>query len=157
MPVPSFGHLALPMELKPPEVDIVVDPKGESSEDRKKQGFEHQSDKAKEARGQLSTYTLHQFQHRECAHAFSVFIFGTQARLLHTDHSGILVTEAFDYTKGSLFTEFLWRLDRALDCDGGRDAGVDTSTTSRSQKRWLKDRIAVDNSHSQWLNGSSDG
>ncbi|KZV71574.1 hypothetical protein PENSPDRAFT_630079 [Peniophora sp. CONT] len=132
MPVPSFGDLALPMELKPPDVEIVVDPKGESPEDRKKEGFEHQTGPAIEARGQLSTYTLHQFQHRECAHAFSVFIFGTQARLLHTDHSGILVTEAFDYTKGSLFTEFLWRLDRALDSDEGRDAGVDTSVTPLS-------------------------
>ncbi|VDC00969.1 unnamed protein product [Peniophora sp. CBMAI 1063] len=133
VPKPSFEALRLPIELKPPAVDIVVNPTGKTSEERKKEGFEHQTAEAIEARGQLSSYTLHQFQHQDCTHAFSVLIFGLQARLLRTDHSGVIVTEAFDYTKGDLFTEFLWRFDRALDGDGTGKAGVDTSVTPLAQ------------------------
>ncbi|VDC06334.1 unnamed protein product [Peniophora sp. CBMAI 1063] len=128
-PKPAFEVLRLPIELKPPAVDIVVNPTAKSSEERKTQGFEHQTPEAVEARGQLSSYTVHQFQHQDCTHAFSVLIFGLQARLLRTDHSGVIVTEAFDYTKGDLFTEFLWRLDRAVGGDGTDEAGVDKSVT----------------------------
>ncbi|VDC04366.1 unnamed protein product [Peniophora sp. CBMAI 1063] len=130
-PTPSFEALRLPIELKPPGVDIVVDPAvGKSSEQRKQHGFEHQTADAVEARGQLACYTVHQFQHQDCIRTFSVLIFGMKARLLHTDHSGIIVTEAFDYTGGDLFTDFLWRLDRALDGNGTSEAGVDTSVTA---------------------------
>ncbi|KZV72498.1 hypothetical protein PENSPDRAFT_683725 [Peniophora sp. CONT] len=121
--VPSFTNLGVAMEMKPELDDIVVDPTGTTAEERAQEGFEHQVDKAVRARGQISSYALHQFQHQECTHVISVVLFENEARLLRFDHSGVVVSERFDYTKGSIFTEFLWRLDRAL----GKGLGVDTS------------------------------
>ncbi|VDC04238.1 unnamed protein product [Peniophora sp. CBMAI 1063] len=127
--VPSFTNLAVAMELKPEGDDVVVDPKGLTPEERAEEGFEHQIDAAVAARGQISSYALHQFQHQDCTHVISVVLFETEARLLRFDHSGVVVTERFDYTKGSIFTEFLWRLDRAL----GAKVDVDSSVTSLTE------------------------
>ena len=111
--------------MKPETDDIVVDPTGVTPEERAEEGFEHQIDAAVSARGQISSYALHQFQHQECTSVISVVLFETEARLLRFDHSGVVVTERFDYTKGSTFTEFLWRLDRSL----GKQSDVDLSVT----------------------------
>ncbi|VDC00968.1 unnamed protein product [Peniophora sp. CBMAI 1063] len=125
--IPSFSNLRLAVELKLESQDIVVDPRGTTPEERQTEGFEHQVLAAIRARGQLAHYALQHFQHQERSHVWSLVFIGLEARLLRFDHSGVLVSERFDWTTGSTLTEILWRLDRSFDCDAGLDEGVDTS------------------------------
>lgn len=127
--IPGFDNLAVPVELKPEADDIVVDPRGTTPEERKLEGFEHQSEDAVHARGQVCDYALHLFQHQERSHVWALVFLGFEARLLRFDHSGVIVSERFD-VNGPLLTEVLWRLDRSFDRGAGRDEGADTSVTS---------------------------
>ncbi|KIJ13561.1 hypothetical protein PAXINDRAFT_13524 [Paxillus involutus ATCC 200175] len=87
--------------------------------------FESQSAKAKEIRGQLTSYAIahhaHQFRH----FSFSVFVFGTQARFIRWDPSAVVVTEQFDYNeKPEIMAKFFWQFSHLPQALRGRDMSV---------------------------------
>ncbi|VDB91500.1 unnamed protein product [Peniophora sp. CBMAI 1063] len=111
---PDFATMRLPIELKRKIEDIVVNGNAKwTSAQRKQQGLPHQTAPAIHARGQSSSYALNQQQQQALTQSWSMVIAGETARILIFDHSGVIVTESFDWKTGSVFTEFLWRLERA--------------------------------------------
>ncbi|KIJ10162.1 hypothetical protein PAXINDRAFT_172239 [Paxillus involutus ATCC 200175] len=87
--------------------------------------FESLSTKAKEIRGQLTSYAIahhaHQFRH----FSFSVFVFGTQARFIRWDPSAVVVTEQFDYNeKPEIMAKFFWQISHLPQALRGRDMSV---------------------------------
>ncbi|KAF8836968.1 hypothetical protein BDN67DRAFT_249164 [Paxillus ammoniavirescens] len=87
--------------------------------------FESQSAKAKEIRGQLTSYAIahhgHQFRH----FSFSVFVFGTQARFMRWDASAVVVTEQFDYNENpEIMAKFFWQFSHLPPALRGRDMSV---------------------------------
>ncbi|KZV69778.1 hypothetical protein PENSPDRAFT_608208 [Peniophora sp. CONT] len=123
--VSDFASLRLPVELKRKLEDIVVDGYAKwTSAQRKEQGLPHQTAPAIHARGQTASYALNQQQQQALTHSYSAVIAGETARVLVFDHSGVIVTESFPWKTGSVFTEFLWRLERASDKVIGLDDSV---------------------------------
>jgi hypothetical protein len=68
---------------------------------------------ARDTRGQLTTYLncMQVAQHR--THGFGVLIAKDTCRLLRHTHSGIEVTQSFNYTKTAYLQTFFWRLSHA--------------------------------------------
>ncbi|KZV72405.1 hypothetical protein PENSPDRAFT_362900 [Peniophora sp. CONT] len=123
---PDFTRMKVAAEFKLLPQDPVVDADPEwTPEQRKEQGYVHQTANAIHARGQATSYALHSFSYKPRTHVTSLVIMGRWARLLRYDHSGVVVTERFDWraNKGRLLADFLSRVEHA----NAREDGVDDS------------------------------
>lgn len=74
-------------------------------------------------RGQLICYNLHQFREQPRIFSFQLLLIDKYARLIRWDRSGAVVTEAFDWTTGTLLSEFLTRFAAA----SSKERGIDTT------------------------------
>ncbi|VDC00191.1 unnamed protein product [Peniophora sp. CBMAI 1063] len=124
---PKWERMRVTMEFKLLAEDVVVDPDTEVEEaERKLQGVVHQTERAHLARGQASTYVLHQFGRQSRTSVTSILILENWARLLRYDHAGVVVSERFDWraNDGELLAEFLSRLEHGTPQEEGIDDSV---------------------------------
>ncbi|KIP08544.1 hypothetical protein PHLGIDRAFT_60326, partial [Phlebiopsis gigantea 11061_1 CR5-6] len=70
--------------------------------------FERNSEKGRKTRGQLAKYADGQFSQQHRCFLWQIIICGNLARIIRWDHSGALVSEAFDYIRTHYLAEFLW-------------------------------------------------
>ncbi|KAI0273356.1 hypothetical protein BC834DRAFT_204192 [Gloeopeniophorella convolvens] len=69
---------------------------------------------------------VHRVQFR--AFSFAVALFGSKARLLRWDRSGIIYTDLFEWVDSDTLFEFFWRFDHLSDADRGYDTTVRSVT-----------------------------
>ncbi|VDC07971.1 unnamed protein product [Peniophora sp. CBMAI 1063] len=140
---PKWERMRVTMEFKLLVEDVVVDPDTEVEEAvRKLQGVVHQAEKAHLARGQASTYVLHQFGRQSRTSVTSILILENWARLLRYDHAGVVVSERFDWraNDGELLADFLSRLEHGTPQDEGIDDSVgDLSAFGGEDSEVVKD------------------
>ncbi|VDC07238.1 unnamed protein product [Peniophora sp. CBMAI 1063] len=140
---PKWERMRVTMEFKLLIEDVVVDPDTEVEEVvRKLQGVVHQTERAHLARGQASTYVLHQFGRQSRTAVTSILILENWARLLRYDHAGVVVSERFDWraNDGELLAEFLSRLEHGTPQEEGIDDSVgDLSAFGGEDSEVVKD------------------
>ncbi|GJE94212.1 hypothetical protein PsYK624_103800 [Phanerochaete sordida] len=84
------------------------------------------TDVARKDRGKLYNYVREQFARSPRVCVFQLLIFGTYARILCYDKSGVLVTERFDFHEyPELLAEFLWRYSHSSRSQRGWDTTVE--------------------------------
>lgn len=75
--------------------------------------FAKNDEELERIRGPLTAYATEVFDHQHRTHIFQLLVCGRRARFIFWDHSGALVSDAFDYTdKSELLVEFFWRYNR---------------------------------------------
>ncbi|VDC07972.1 unnamed protein product [Peniophora sp. CBMAI 1063] len=124
---PMWERMRVTVEFKPESEDAVVDPDAKwTTAERKQKSVVHQTPRAIHARGQASTYVLHQFTYQPRTNVTSLMILGKWARLLRYDHAGVVASERFDWraNDGALLAEFLSRLEHATPQEEGFDDSV---------------------------------
>jgi hypothetical protein len=87
--------------------------------------FESETVKGTECRGQLASHATEWCSRQHRTFAFSVLIFGSEARLIRWDHSAVIVTEKFNYKVNfQPLIDFLWYFCHLNDADWGKDGSV---------------------------------
>ncbi|VDC07239.1 unnamed protein product [Peniophora sp. CBMAI 1063] len=119
---PNWGRMKVAIEFRLESEDPIM----ETCLDWMTEQREKHSPNAIHASGQTSSYALHQFNARSHTHVTSISIAGRWARLLRYDHSGVVVSERFDWRSddGRLLAEFLSRLEHATAQQDGVDDSV---------------------------------
>ncbi|KAI0762371.1 hypothetical protein C8Q74DRAFT_1184099, partial [Fomes fomentarius] len=111
----KWSSIELSVEIKPEPVQD--DPFDESAP-----GYQPAALKRQEVLGQLQSYAALIFDKQHRTHHFSIIFFGTMARIIRWDRSGIVFTEKFNYKQNSaLLGRFLWRFARLTPEARGRD------------------------------------
>lgn len=113
--------------------EISIEVKKSSGEDPfdddENQPVSKPGDGAGKIRGQLATYIKEQAERQHRTHIFQVFIFGSCARFLYWDRSGVVVSKKFDYVANPLIlAEFFWRYSHLTDAQRGWDTSVVLAT-----------------------------
>ncbi|EAU81338.1 other/FunK1 protein kinase [Coprinopsis cinerea okayama7 len=81
---------------------------------------------SQEALEQAKSYSLIPFVFQHRTHHYTVFIFGSLARIVRWDRAGFVFTEAFNYLNyPELLGDFLWRYIHLSPTDRGFDATVE--------------------------------
>ncbi|KAF9465123.1 hypothetical protein BDZ94DRAFT_1189655 [Collybia nuda] len=141
--VTQFDKLELHFEFKlgnkndpfrdPPSPDV----------DRIKWEFEAQTKLGRDCRGQLSVYLAEWCSRQHLTFAFTVLIFGSNARLIRWDRSAAIVSEKFDYmANGQPLVDFLWYFTRLDDAARGKDNTVRVANAEETEiahdklKKW---------------------
>ncbi|KAI0767096.1 hypothetical protein C8Q74DRAFT_1369944 [Fomes fomentarius] len=111
----KWSSIELSVEIKPEPVQD--DPFDESAPD-----YQPAALKRQEVLGQLQSYAALIFDKQHRTHHFSIIFFGTMARIIRWDRSGIIFTEKFNYKQNSaLLGRFLWRFARLSRDKRGHD------------------------------------
>ena len=104
--------------------------------------FERNSDRGRKTRGQLAKYADGQFSQQHRCFLWQAIVFGNLARIIRWDHSGALVSEAFDYVRTHYLAEFLWLYFHMTPEQQGWDGSV-RLVQDVAQKSLLYDAIKV--------------
>ncbi len=81
--------------------------------------------------GQLSLYATKTFTHQHRTHLFQLLICGRLARFLMWDHSGAIVSDAFDYVaKPDLLAGFVWRYNHMTAQARGYDPNAQLASSA---------------------------
>jgi len=92
------------------------------------------SKNANDTLGQITAYAAVQLAAQFRTHAYSVFILGCNARILHWDRSGTIVMEAFEFSKSPYLVDFFHRYSGTTDKMRGKDGTVLMPTTAEQYK-----------------------
>lgn len=107
----------------------------EGNKDAKyKESFEKNAAEALKVRGQLARYASLVFSHQQRTHIFQLLVCGRLARFIRWDHSGAIVSDAFDYNKNPhLLAQFFWRYNHMTASQRGWDLSV-TEASDKERK-----------------------
>ncbi|KAI0770656.1 hypothetical protein C8Q74DRAFT_1276729, partial [Fomes fomentarius] len=115
----DWAKVELSIEMKPDEK--LDDP----FDDTRLPHYPYESDKRKHNLGQMLTYATLVFDRQHRTHHFTVIIFGSMARLVRWDRSGLVFTEKFNYkTEPHKLGKFLWCYARMTPSERGHDDTV---------------------------------
>jgi hypothetical protein len=104
--------------------------------DREKRSFLRDTNAAYDTLGQITSYAAAHLGAQFRTHIFSVLIVRDTARLLRWDRSGAIVTNAIEYNKCDILTDFLFRYSKAPPAMRGKDESVsDPSFTEKAAAR----------------------
>ncbi|VDC00022.1 unnamed protein product [Peniophora sp. CBMAI 1063] len=84
-------------------------------------------------RGQLICYNLHHFREQPRIFTFQLLLIKHMARIIRWDRAGAVVTTAFDWTKGTVLSDFLTRFAAATPEQRGLDTTVRIATTDEAE------------------------
>lgn len=104
--------------------------------------FEKDTIAARDTRGQLGSYMTAVSGSQFRFFGFCIFVFGTHARHLRWDVSGIIVSASFDYTSTNYLAEFLWRSNEMDDAQRGHDPSVTRIPADKAKKLASKADLA---------------
>jgi hypothetical protein len=93
--------------------------------------FEKPGTEPEITRGQMMIYATEAFAHQPSLHLFQILVCGKHARFLFFDHSGVIVSDAFNYTseEGSrLMARFIWTYNHMSSPARGWDNSVQPAT-----------------------------
>jgi hypothetical protein len=93
--------------------------------------FEKPGAEPEMTRGQMTIYATEAFAHQTRLHLFQILVCGKRARFLFFDHSGAIVSDAFNYTsrKGSyLMARFIWTYNHMSSLARGWDESIQRAT-----------------------------
>jgi len=94
----------------------------------------HSSKNADDTLGQITMYAAVQLAAQFRTHAYSVFILGCNARILHWDRLGMIVMEAFEFSKSPYLVDFFCQYSGTMDEMHGKDGTVLMPTTAEQCK-----------------------
>ncbi|KZV75334.1 hypothetical protein PENSPDRAFT_647137 [Peniophora sp. CONT] len=126
-----FGRAALIIERKLASQDAFVDKDGIFTVEKPTQTSEI-------VRGQLIDYNVHHFSQQPRVSSIQLLLIHKYARLIWWDRAGAVVSEAFEWTKGTVFAEFLYRFNLL----SRKQRGIDTSVRMASDEEARKARNA---------------
>ena len=134
----DFSRMEISIEFKRETIqDAFVDPP--SASNRNRHSFERDSDQGKDTRGQLIAYASAQMETQFRTFCFTVELCGSMARLIRWDHSGAVVTSAFDYGKNpDLLAQFFWRYSHMDSASRGYDLSVVDANEADAQRACTK-------------------
>lgn len=98
------------------------------------------SQTSRRVRGQLICYNLHHFREQPRIFSFQVILIERFARIIRWDRAGAVVTEAFDWTKGTILADFFHRFGAAT----RKERGIDTTVrpASAEERKLAEDACA---------------
>lgn len=134
----DFSRIEISIEFKRETIqDAFIDPPSASNKNR--HSFERDSDEGKDTRGQLIAYASAQMETQFRTFCFTVELCSSMARLIRWDHSGAVVTTAFDYGKLShLLAQFFWRYSHMDFASRGYDLSVVDPDAADAQRACTK-------------------
>jgi hypothetical protein len=134
----DFSKMEISIEFKRETIqDAFVDPP--SASNRNRHSFERDSDQGKDTRGQLIAYASAQMETQFRTFCFTVELCGSMARLIRWDHSGAVVTSAFDYGMNpDLLAQFFWRYSHMDSASRGYDLSVVDANEADAQRACTK-------------------
>jgi hypothetical protein len=102
------------------------------SDGRTRRSFLHETHSANDTLGQITSYAAAQLSSQFRTHAYSVIIVKDTARILQWDRSSAIVTEAIEYNKSPLLTEFFRRYSKAPPDMRGIDQSASVPTCTEA-------------------------
>ncbi|KAI0703015.1 hypothetical protein BC835DRAFT_1410814 [Cytidiella melzeri] len=119
------------------------------------------ADDSIETFAQLAFYAQEVFSHQHRLHLFQLLICGVTARFLFWDHSGVIVSDRFDYTEQpSLLALYLWRYNhmsaavRGLDSTARRATPNEAKVFKEAVEEFLENMDNIDHPRRNLLNGA---
>ncbi|KZV75348.1 hypothetical protein PENSPDRAFT_87769 [Peniophora sp. CONT] len=140
---------AFPADMSPAEVDLLVmsnfeelfgrspllverklsNQDGFRDKPDKYIGVEKQTDTSEHVRGQLIMYAMHQHHQQPRVASYQVLLIDEKARLLRFDRAGVVCTDLFTWTSGTILADFLSRFDEANRAERGYDPTATPATS----------------------------
>lgn len=91
-------------------------------------GVEKHTKKSDLVRGQLITYAMHQHHQQPRVASYQLLFVAKLARIVRFDRAGVVCTELFDWTTGTILADFLSRFSEANRATRGHDTTVTPAT-----------------------------
>ncbi|KAH9912676.1 uncharacterized protein BXZ73DRAFT_107312 [Epithele typhae] len=142
----DFGYAELFIDICPdPQRDLFHDPPPDATDRHTHELLSRLADRQKflyvqDMFGQHVAYVVEVFARQSRHFLFTVAMHGSRVRLLHWDHAGCVVSEAFDIrTDPDILCEFLWRFSQATDSGRGHDTTVEYALPE--EEGWFRDGI----------------
>ncbi|KAH9912681.1 uncharacterized protein BXZ73DRAFT_107317 [Epithele typhae] len=142
----DLGYAELFIDICPdPQRDLFHDPPPDATDRQTHELLSRLADRQKflhvqDMFGQHVAYVVEVFARQSRHFLFTVAMHGSRVRLLHWDHAGFVVSEAFDIrTDPDILCEFLWRFSQATDSGRGHDTTVEYALPE--EEGWFRDGI----------------
>jgi hypothetical protein len=117
------------------ELILSGDPFYPLAEARRRLSSESNAEDSKKTLGLLAYYAKLFLTRQQRTHLFQLVIFGSNARFLRWDHTGVVISEPFDYVQESTYlVDFLWRYSHMDSTQKGWDKEFPTAMAKREQR-----------------------